>query len=88
MAGLTLKFGPHVIFLRSSSLLVAVCRRLNTKREPLMSDSMARAISRASVRSMEFAAIIPPVEIDFGGGTGVHEGKSISTEGGRGDRGV
>ena len=53
-----------------------------------MSDSRARAISRASVRSMEFAAIIPPVEIDFGGGTGVHEGKSISTGGGRGGRGV
>ena len=49
-----------------------------------MSDSRARAISRASVRSMEFAAIIPPVEIDFGGGTGVHEGKSISTGGGAG----
>ena len=54
-----------------------------------MSDSRARAISRASVRSMEFAAIIPPVEIDFGGGTGVHEGKSISTGGGaRGQGGL
>ena len=34
---------------------------------------MARANSRASVRSTEFAATTPPVEIDFGGGTGVHE---------------
>ena len=53
-----------------------------------MSDSMARANSRASVRSTGFSVIIPPVEIDFGGGTlGSNRCQSISTRGGRGGMG-
>ena len=46
---------------------------MSAKRKTLMSDSMACANSRASMRSTGFSVIIPPVKIDFGGGTGVHE---------------
>ena len=56
---------------------------MSAKRETLMSDSMARANSRASVRSTGFSVIIPPVEIDFGGGTGVHEVPVDFYEGGQ-----